>query len=128
MDKTDIIDEWFDIANKDLESAQFLKNMHPAPLEIICYHCQQSAEKYLKGYMVYQDEKIIRTHDLLVLNKKCQKYNTDFSKIEDECLRLTDYGVNVRYPFHFDLTESDMELAIKDATKIKEFVLKQLNN
>jgi HEPN domain-containing protein len=26
--------------------------MHPTPVEVICYHCQQSAEKYLKGYIV----------------------------------------------------------------------------
>lgn len=32
---------------KDLEAAKFLTNMHPQPLEIICYHCQQSAEKIL---------------------------------------------------------------------------------
>ncbi|WP_242833528.1 HEPN domain-containing protein [Desulfosporosinus youngiae] len=28
-------------------------NQHEAcSIEIICYHCQQSAEKYLKGYLV----------------------------------------------------------------------------
>ncbi|SDC62474.1 MULTISPECIES: HEPN domain-containing protein [unclassified Candidatus Frackibacter] len=70
--------EWFTLAEKDLKSAQFLKDMHPASLGIICYHCQQSAEKYLKGYMIFQNEKIIRTHDLLVLNKKCRQYNSNF--------------------------------------------------
>ncbi|SJZ82707.1 HEPN domain-containing protein [Selenihalanaerobacter shriftii] len=123
MNSNDMMQEWFTIAEKDLKSAQFLKGMHPTPLEIICYHCQQSVEKYLKGYMALQNEKIVRTHDLLVLNKKCRKYNSDFSEIEDECLRLTDYGVNVRYPFHFELTLEDVELAIKDAITIKEFIL-----
>ncbi|KXS43590.1 MAG: hypothetical protein AWU54_984 [Candidatus Frackibacter sp. T328-2] len=123
MDKKDIVQEWFAIAEKDLNSAQFLKDMHPTPLEIICYHCQQSAEKYLKGYMALQNEKLIRTHDLIVLNKKCKEYDKDFLKIEDECLRLTDYGVNVRYPFHFELNLEDMELTIKDAIIIKEFIL-----
>ncbi|WP_218124677.1 MULTISPECIES: HEPN domain-containing protein [unclassified Candidatus Frackibacter] len=44
-------------------------------------------------------------------------------EIEDECLRLTDYGVNVRYPFSLELTLDDMELAIKDAISIQKFVL-----
>jgi len=35
----------------DLGTAEYLQNMSPLPLEIICYHCQQSAEKYLKGYL-----------------------------------------------------------------------------
>ncbi|MCD4692773.1 MAG: HEPN domain-containing protein [Calditrichales bacterium] len=46
MDNKDIANEWFEIANMDLSSASFLKNMQPVPIEIICYHCQQSAEKY----------------------------------------------------------------------------------
>lgn len=40
MDNKDIAKEWFDIAQADLSSAEFLMNMHPIPLEIICYHCQ----------------------------------------------------------------------------------------
>ncbi len=100
--------------------------MKPVPLEIICYHCQQCAEKYLKGFLAFKEEKIEKSHDLILLNKKCREYNIDFKEIEDECLRLTDYGINVRYPFHINLTEYDMKIAIKDATKIKEFVSKKL--
>ena len=124
MNEVEVMEEWFEMANKDLESAKFLKDMRPQPLEVICYHCQQSAEKYLKGYIASQDDKVIRTHDLVDLNKKCRNYVADFSKISEECLRLTDYGVNVRYPFHFELKKSDMELAIKDASAIKKFVLR----
>lgn len=32
--------------------------------EISCYHCQQSAEKYLKGYLVLYGKNPPRTHDL----------------------------------------------------------------
>lgn len=44
MNNKDIAKEWFMFANNDLNSAEFLLNMKPLPLEIICYHCQQSAE------------------------------------------------------------------------------------
>ena len=45
-----IIDEWLRFANMDLDAAKFsFKTMHPAPLEIICFHCQQAAEKFLKS-------------------------------------------------------------------------------
>ncbi len=126
MNRKELVKEWFFIADKDLGSAIFLKNMKPVPLEIICYHCQQCAEKYLKGFLAFKEEKIEKSHDLILLNKKCREYNIDFKEIEDECLRLTDYGINVRYPFHINLTEYDMKIAIKDATKIKEFVSKKL--
>ena len=45
--------EWQRLAAMDLSTAEYLKNMNPLPIEIICYHCQQSAEKYLKGYLVF---------------------------------------------------------------------------
>jgi len=53
MDNKNIAGEWFNIADADLSSAEYLRGMSPAPLEIICYHCQQSAEKYLKGYLAF---------------------------------------------------------------------------
>jgi len=43
MDNKDIAHEWFTFAKLDLDSAKFLVNMSPLPVEVICYHCQQSA-------------------------------------------------------------------------------------
>lgn len=41
--------EWLEFAAMDLDSAQFLLGMRPVPVEIICYHCEQAAEKLLKA-------------------------------------------------------------------------------
>lgn len=41
--------EWQRLADMDLKTVVYPKKMKPLPIEIICYHCQQSAEKYLKG-------------------------------------------------------------------------------
>lgn len=96
MDNKDIASEWFKIADADLASADFLQKMSPVPIEIICYHCQQSAEKYLKGYLALHGEEPQKTHDLIQLNKACQKYDSDFNKVEEDCLMLTDYGVQCK--------------------------------
>ncbi len=128
MDNKDIAKEWFEIAENDINSAEFLQQMHPVPNEIICYHCQQSAEKFLKGFLAINGEEILKTHDLVLLNNLCIKYKTEFSEISEDCLMLTDFGVNVRYPFHLDITEADMKIAIKRANKIKAFVLKIINS
>jgi HEPN domain-containing protein len=127
MDNVDIAKEWFKIAETDLSSAEFLQQMQPVPIEIICYHCQQSAEKYLKGFLALKGEEIKRTHDLVLLNKECRKYDEEFETIEEDCLILTDYGVNVRYPFPMDINESDMKIAIKSAYEIKDYVLAKAN-
>ncbi len=58
MSNKDIALEWFKIAESDLASANFLRKMHPPPLENICYHCQQAAEKFLKGYLAFRGEPI----------------------------------------------------------------------
>ena len=126
MDNKTIAKEWFDIADMDLSSALYLQNMPPVPIEIICYHCQQASEKYLKGFLAAQGHKIVKTHDLILLNGLCCKYETEFKTIEEECLRLTDYGVHIRYPYPIDLNIDDLKLAIKDAEKIKGFVLRKL--
>lgn len=123
MNNKDIANEWFNFADNDLKTAKFLLDMHPQPLEIICYHCQQSAEKYLKGYISLKGGKLIKTHDLTLLNRMCIEYDSEFQDIEDDTIELVDYGVQVRYPFHLEIEEHDMEKAIKSAERIKEIVL-----
>ena len=127
MDNKDIAKEWFKIAEADLSSAEFLQDMQSTPTEIICYHCQQSAEKYLKEFLSSKGEVIKRTHDLVILNKECRKHDEDFETIEEACLMLTDYGVNIRYPFPMDINQTDMKIAIKSAHKIKDYILAKAN-
>ena len=126
MDNKQIALEWFVIAEKDILSAKYLQNMHPNPVEIICYHCQQSSEKYLKGFLVLNGHEVIKTHDLVYLNQLCCSYDEGFKILEKECLRLTDYGVNIRYPYPMDLNIADMKLAIKDAEVIQGYILEKV--
>jgi HEPN domain-containing protein len=122
MENDSIAAEWFQFAKSDLDTAKFLLQMHPMPTEIICYHCQQSAEKYLKGYISFHGQSLLKTHDLTRLNILCKEYDSSFSDIDDDCIELTDYGVTVRYPFHLDLQDSDVTHAIKSAESIASFV------
>ncbi|HHY13741.1 MAG TPA: HEPN domain-containing protein [Thermoanaerobacterales bacterium] len=122
MDNRAIADEWFAFAECDLKSARFLQDMNPQPLEIICYHCQQSAEKYLKGYIALNGGRLIKTHDLTLLNRICKKYDSDFKEIEDDAIELVDYGVQARYPFTMEIEVHDMRKAAESAERIRDFV------
>ena len=65
MSEIDITNEWLQIAYDDYDSARFLfDNKLPKPLEIICYHCQQSAEKSLKAFLCANDVVIPKTHEV----------------------------------------------------------------
>lgn len=51
MDNT--VQEWLKTAETDLGVAQHLfEHYHPKPIEIVCYHCQQSAEKAIKAVII----------------------------------------------------------------------------
>ena len=68
MNDKDIVQEWVSFAEMDLNTAKHLdKTMFPQPLAIICYHCQQAVEKYLKGALVLFGVEIRKTHDLGLL-------------------------------------------------------------
>lgn len=50
-----ITQEWIDSAEDDITAATVLLNQ-PSPIcDIICFHCQQSAEKYLKACLQESD-------------------------------------------------------------------------
>jgi HEPN domain-containing protein len=83
----------------DLNTAKHLnKTMFPQPLAIICYHCQQAVEKYLKGALVLFGVEIRKTHDLGLLAEDLNNYINVDDKYIDYCYDLTTYGVKTRYP------------------------------
>lgn len=48
MKNENLVKNWLEFADMDASLAEFsFANMHPKPLELICYHCQQAAEKAL---------------------------------------------------------------------------------
>ena len=124
MGINDIVQEWLNFAEMDLETAQYLsEKIHKPPLEIICYHSHQSAEKYLKALIISYNDIPPKTHDLEDLLKICVNLsNLDFSDIAKECVVLTRYAVQPRYPLEIHIEESDMRQALKDAEKIREFI------
>ena len=62
-----------------------------------------------------------RTHDLMDLQVLCEKHDTNFTKIINQCINLTQYGVHVRYPNEMTVDENDAEQALADAQDIEDF-------
>jgi len=122
MDKKEEYCEWLNYAANDYDTAFFLLNMPKKPQEIICYHCQQAAEKYLKAYLVFKDQQIEKTHNLVLRNNLCLKIDEEFKQINTECARLNLYSVAVRYPNNIETEEQDVAIAISYIEKIRKFV------
>ena len=73
--------EWLEFARMDLSAAEYLLTMHPLPIEIICYHCEQAAEKFLKATLVQFDREPPKTHDLIQLCKLCCEIDAQFEQM-----------------------------------------------
>jgi HEPN domain-containing protein len=116
------IAEWFQFADMDMKTAEYIQGMRPQPLEIICYHCQQSAEKNLKGYLIFNGTiELPKTHDLTNLNDMCQDIDKRFIEIERACDVLTRYGVQPRYPREIGVTVNDALKALEYARQVRDF-------
>jgi HEPN domain-containing protein len=109
---------WFYKADADFDSAKILNNAEKKHTEIICYLCAQAVEKYLKGYLIYNDNKIENTHNLPYLNKLCIDYNNHFDEIKMECSTLNKFNNNIRYPDGIETNENDVALSLRITEKI----------
>ena len=90
--------EWMNYAERDFEAARVLRDSYNPPYEIIGYHCQQSAEKYLKALLIEYGQPVPFIHDLGKLNLECRKVLPVLSEIQNYCERLTPFGTVTRYP------------------------------
>lgn len=110
--------EWLSFSKTDLDVATHLFNtFYPKPLEIICYHCQQSAEKSVKAIIAFFGSQggIPKKHDLFLLLNQIHNMITIDEKYYDYADILTPYGVSVRYPNELFLEERHAQKAIEIA-------------
>ena len=122
----DDVMEWIEIADKDLDSAILLNEAARKHCEIICYHCAQAVEKYLKAYLICNGIIPKKTHDLRFLTHLCIELNKEFENIITECSYLNKFSSDIRYPHEYQANEGDVIFSINAAQKIKK--LKPIND
>jgi HEPN domain-containing protein len=111
--------EWLQLADEDLYSAKILNEAARKPYEIICYHCAQAVEKYLKGYLTFQNSIPQKTHDLIFLNNLCIEKDTEFQNIKTACDFLNRFANDIRYPHKYEITEADVNFSLDAVEKIR---------
>ena len=111
--------EWFMIADIDYDSAKLLNDAVRKHYEIICYHCTQAVEKYLKGFLVYLNIVPKKTHDLTFLNNLCIEIDNIFDNIQPLCEFLNRFANDIRYPHRYQVTENEVNFSIKAVEKIR---------
>ncbi len=112
--------EWLEYAKADLGVADHLfKTYYPKPLAIICYHCQQAAEKAVKTIIVLNGSKggMPRRHDIFLLLNQIKNMVSIDNKFYDYADVLAPYGVAMRYPNELQLEERHAAKAIEMANE-----------
>ena len=97
MDKAKrvLVQFWLKKAQRDLMAAQRLATELP---DIAIYHCQQGAEKALKGFLILHDQDPGDTHNINTLFKAASAFRPEFTSALKEAGYLSQYNQTYRYP------------------------------
>lgn len=126
--KDEIVKKWFKKANNDIKNIENNLLAEDIPLDTICFHAQQAIEKYFKGSLIYFEQDIYKSHDLVRLLTDVTKFIPELSVFEEKLEKISEFAVQVRYPdSFFEPSKEDAKESYKIALEIKEIILKKLN-
>ena len=118
--------EWQQYADDDEKLIQVaLEGQGPA--NPICFHAQQIAEKYLKGFLAYHRQPPIKSHNLQQLLNACKSLDPMFATLDEPVVQLSVYYIETRYPGDLpEFTLEEAKNAYATALQVKEFVLNKI--
>ncbi|HET6387635.1 MAG TPA: HEPN domain-containing protein [Armatimonadota bacterium] len=111
--------EWVEKAEADFKGASGLHRRADKLPDLVCYHCQQSVEKYLKAYLAAHGEPPPMSHDLRQLLRLCARFSVPLAALMPDASLLNPYGILIRYP-GFSATQSDARDAIRACRRIRK--------
>src|SRR5262245_36716921 len=90
--------EWVKKAELDYRAAAELHRLSRPVHDVVCFHGQQSAEKYLKALLQELGLPVLRTHDLAQLHALLLPRCPTLRPLRRGLLFLSRHAVDVRYP------------------------------
>jgi HEPN domain-containing protein len=125
--KRELVQSWLLKAHQDVLSARKLAEGLDPILATAIYHCQQAAEKSLKGVLVFHDQRFAKTHDLEVLLALAVDLEPNLSAWIAPTDRMTEYVAVFRYPGDvLEPSQSEFDQALRDAESLYALVLQVL--
>jgi HEPN domain-containing protein len=114
---------WVEKAEHDFRNAEYVLTMEDdCPLDTVCFHCQQCAEKYLKALLTYGGIAFPRTHDLVLL------YNLSSRRFQlglgiERIQPLNRYSIEARYPGGWDpIDRAEAQEAMEMARDLRQVI------
>jgi HEPN domain-containing protein/predicted nucleotidyltransferase len=90
--------EWVKQAEGHFLAAQLGKRLKTPAYDSVCFHCQESAKKYLKGLLEEFGLRVPKTYDLDELLTRLQPHFPTLRSLRRGLHFLKDFGEDVLYP------------------------------
>ena len=110
--------QWVLKAEEDMEAARSLAALARPKRDAACFHCQQSAEKYLEALQQEVGLAVPRTHDLEDLLDLLLPHEATLAPLRRGLRSLTRYAVEFRYP-GVRATTRRMQAALRQAERVR---------
>ena len=115
--------DWYDKARHDLDGARILVK-EGGLYDLAAFHCQQSIEKALKGWLLKRSGRLYDGHSLVFLSREALRRGAPLEKVMHDCAYVNQFYIETRYPA--DIPEAlDREYA-EECCRIAEQVLELL--
>lgn len=89
---------WLSKADEDVRAADLMLLAEPPLVEQAAFHCQQAAEKIIKGLLVATAISVPRTHDVERLADLATPSYPALRPLMDELVQTTAWNAATRYP------------------------------
>jgi len=119
--------EWLSKAQSDLLFAEASLREFSGFYSQICVLCHDSAEKYLKTFLIAHGIRPDRVHDLMALLHECLKIDATLCLLDMACSILNDYYIPLKYPSHYpDIIREQSAEAFDSAKLIQAEIEKRI--
>ena len=112
-------------AEEDVASINALLKNKDVPEEYsyvsICFHATQAVEKFIKGFIIENEGKVKKTHNLDYVQNIAESINKNFSFIRNECLLLNEYTQAARYNDNHKIEKDEINNVLKSTNVIYHF-------
>jgi HEPN domain-containing protein len=111
--------EWVNKAEEDYQVAVRLVRSRERFHDQVCFHCQQSAEKYLKALLQELGVPVPRTHSLVALRTLLLPHHDFVRPLRRGLEFLTRFAIGPRYP-DYEASKRQAASALRWAGKVRQ--------
>ena len=116
-------------ARKDLAACEVLLKGSLEDYENVGFYAQQSAEKFIKAFLVRHQIEFSKTHNIALLTQLVASVDRELAKKLAGADALTPYGVEFRYPGDLpSVSRTEGEKALRLAEQTRDVIIGSLKS